>query len=198
MLYYSNPALSSPTRDTLLKGGYKDKEEDMISIPSVQLSMWQVKVHVCFYCTCSEQLPCGVVWTLTASWLCTMAANAGASENRIVTNKTQRAGFGPILDSYVKLMGQWTTTQSFVVCANWSCHVHITLRPLCPPSDTWQGPVYHAEVPIFRRTTRPSISHWSAHLQTHDKVQYIALKCPSSNTWQGPDSGNVEKTVYQF
>ena len=51
---------------------------DMISIPSVQLSIRQVKVHVCFYCACSEQLPRGVVQTLTASWLCTMAANARA------------------------------------------------------------------------------------------------------------------------
>ena len=64
---------------------------DMISIPSVQLSIWQVKVHVWFYCTCSEQLPRGVVQTLTASWLCTMAANAGASENRIVPNKKSKS-----------------------------------------------------------------------------------------------------------
>ena len=52
----------------------------------------------------------GVVWTLSASWLCTMAANAGANENRIVPNKTQRARFGPIWDSHVMWMGQWTTS----------------------------------------------------------------------------------------
>ena len=48
----------------------------------------------------------GVVRTLTESWLCTMAANAGASENRIVPNKTQRVQFGPISDSHVMWMGQ--------------------------------------------------------------------------------------------
>ena len=65
----------------------------MISIPSVQLTIWQVKVQVCFYCACSEQLPPGFVRTLTASWLCTMAANAGASENRIVPNKQSCLSF---------------------------------------------------------------------------------------------------------
>ena len=68
----------------------------MMSIPSVQLSIRQVKVHVCFYCACSEQLPRGVVRTLTASWLCTMADNAGASENRIVPNKNSE----PSLDLF--------------------------------------------------------------------------------------------------
>ena len=65
----------------------------MISIPSVQLTIWQVKVHVCFYCASSEQLPPGFVRALTASLLCTMAANAGASENRIVPNKQSDLSF---------------------------------------------------------------------------------------------------------
>ena len=98
----------------------------MISIPSVQLSIRQVKVHVCFYCACSEQLPRGVVQTLTASWLCTMAANARARENRIVPNKNSRARFAPILDSHVMWMRQWATTKSFVVCAIWSCHIRVS------------------------------------------------------------------------
>ena len=82
---------------------------DMISIPSVQLSTWRVKVHVCFYCALSEQLPHGVMQTLTASWLFTMVANAG---NKIVSSKNlidPTARFGPISGSHVVWVGQWTT-----------------------------------------------------------------------------------------
>ena len=89
---------SSPTRaGTIFQyidiSQYSLARYDIISIPSVQLTIWQVKVHVCFYCACSEQLPPGFVRALTASWLCTMAANAGASENRIVPNKQSDLSF---------------------------------------------------------------------------------------------------------
>ena len=118
---------------------------NMISIPSVQLSIWQVKVHVCFYCACSEQLPRGVVRTLTASWLrrmCTMDANAGASENRIVPNKSSKSPVWTYFGFPCDVDGAVNKHKVFCCFAIWSCHIRITLR---------------TSLPIFRHITRPSI-----------------------------------------
>ena len=125
----------------------------MISIPSVRLSIWQVKIHVCFYCARSEQLSRGVVRTLTASWLCTMAANAGASENRIVPNKNSKS---PVVWTYF----------GFPCDVDGAVNNHKVVCRLC-----------NLELPYSHNTT-----NLFAHLQTHHKAQYIALKGTSTAT----------------
>ena len=94
----------------------------------------------------------GVVRTLTASWLSTMAANAGASENRIVPNKNSKS---PV----------WTYF-GFPCDVNGAVNKHKVICCLC-----------NLELPYSRNTT-----NLFAHLQTHHKTQYIALKGTSTAT----------------